>query len=68
MDPTTAVFDPKIESKEPGVTPQLKGKEINGLGVVTLERAPAAGWIACTTAAVFLMEPQYYDPVIDATF
>ena len=68
MDPTTAVFDPTIESKEPGIAPQSKGKGTNDLGIVTLGRAPAAGWIACTMDAVFLMKPQYYDLVVDVTF
>ena len=66
--PTTPIFDSTAEGKEPGVALQLKGKEINDLGIIALERAPAAGWIACTTDAVFLMKPQYYDLVIDVTF
>ncbi|KAF8264240.1 hypothetical protein EI94DRAFT_1738825 [Lactarius quietus] len=59
-------------------TPQLKGKHkegINVLGIVTLhdidmlerESQTGRGWIACTTDAVFLEKPQYYDLVIDLT-
>ena len=46
----------------------MKGNETNDLGMVTLERAPAVGWITSTTGAVFLMKPQYYDLVIVVTF
>ena len=67
VDPTTPVFDPMTEGKEPGIAPQLKGKGINDLGIVTLERAPAVGWISCMTDAVFLRTSQYYDLVIDWT-
>ena len=48
VDPTTPTFDPATEGKEPGVAPQLKGKDINDLDIVTphdidtLERALAA--------------------------
>ena len=65
---TTPFFDPTTEDKEPGFAPQLKGKEINDLRILALERALAVGWIACTTDATFLMKPQYYDLVIDVTF
>lgn len=58
--------------------PRLKGKHkegINVLGVVTLhdigllerESTTGRGWIACTTDALFLEKPQYYDLVIDMT-
>ena len=43
VDPMTPVFDPTTEGKEPGVAPQLMSKGINDLGIVTLEREPAAG-------------------------
>ena len=68
MDLTTPVFDPTTEGNELGFSPQFKGKGINGLGIVTLECAPAAGWIVCMTDAVFLMKREYYDLVIDVTF
>ncbi|KAH9954085.1 hypothetical protein BC827DRAFT_1262315 [Russula dissimulans] len=58
--------------------PRLKGKQKEGidvLGVVTLhdigrlerESETGRGWIACTTDAVFLEKPQYYDLIIDMT-
>ncbi|KAH9168538.1 hypothetical protein EDB89DRAFT_1855427 [Lactarius sanguifluus] len=61
-----------------GASPQLKGKHkegINVLGSVTLhdidmlerESRTGRGWIACTTDAVFLEKPQYYDLIIDLT-
>ncbi|KAI0292962.1 hypothetical protein B0F90DRAFT_1811880 [Multifurca ochricompacta] len=64
-----------------GAIPQmvgLNGKQkegINVLGIVTLhdigvlerESTTGRGWIACTTDAVFLEKPQYYDLVIDMT-
>jgi hypothetical protein len=62
-----------------GAAPQLlKGKHkegINVLGAITLhdidmlerESRTGRGWIACTTDAVFLEKPQYYDLVIDMT-
>ena len=68
MGSTTPVFDLTTESKEPGVSTQLKGNGINDLGIVTLERAPPARWIACTTDAIFLMKSQYYDLATDVTF
>ncbi|KAH9025915.1 hypothetical protein EDB84DRAFT_1611676, partial [Lactarius hengduanensis] len=62
----------------PNAAPQLKGKHkegINVLGSVTLhdidmlerESRTGRGWIACTTDAVFLEKPQYYDLLIDLT-
>ena len=68
MDPTTLGFDPTTEGKEPGAAPQLKGKGINDLSIVPLERAPTTGWIACKSDAAFPMKPPYYDLVIDLTF
>jgi hypothetical protein len=69
-----------LESPEGSTAPRprLKGKQkegINVLGVVTLhdigflehESTTGRGWIACTTDAVFLEKPQYYDLVIDMT-
>ncbi|KAH9023832.1 hypothetical protein EDB85DRAFT_1989478, partial [Lactarius pseudohatsudake] len=64
---------------EPNAALQLKGKHkegINVLGIITLhdvdmlERGSQTGrgWIACTTDAVFLEKPQYYDLTIDLTF
>ncbi|KAH7925742.1 hypothetical protein BV22DRAFT_1194947 [Leucogyrophana mollusca] len=57
---------------------RLKGKSkegINVLGMVTLndldkmhhEGKSGRGWIACTTDAIFLEKPSYYDLVIDLT-
>ncbi|KAA1473316.1 hypothetical protein DENSPDRAFT_902320 [Dentipellis sp. KUC8613] len=58
--------------------PKLKSKHQKGikvLGMVTLhdirklaeESADGRGWIACTTDALFLERPQYYDLIIDLT-
>ncbi|KAH8985050.1 hypothetical protein EDB86DRAFT_3105849 [Lactarius hatsudake] len=69
---------PTTQGEAPGATPQLKGKHkegINVLGIVTLhdidmlerESRTGRGWIACTTDAVFLEKPQYYDLIIDLT-
>ncbi|THH12947.1 hypothetical protein EW146_g7222 [Bondarzewia mesenterica] len=55
---------------------RLKGKHkegVNVLGIVTLhdidklirEGKSGRGWIACTTDAIFLERPQYYDLIID---
>ncbi|KAF8556664.1 hypothetical protein OG21DRAFT_1495348 [Imleria badia] len=57
---------------------RLKGKSKEGikvLGMVTLsdldkmhhEGKTGRGWIACTTDAIFLEKPSYYDLVIDLT-
>ncbi|KIJ67315.1 hypothetical protein HYDPIDRAFT_148817 [Hydnomerulius pinastri MD-312] len=57
---------------------RLKGKSREGikvLGMVTLsdldrmhhEGRTGRGWIACTTDAIFLEKPSYYDLVIDLT-
>ncbi|KAH9034011.1 hypothetical protein EDB83DRAFT_2525299 [Lactarius deliciosus] len=59
---------------EPNAAPQLKGKYINVLGIVTphdidmleCESQTGRGWIARTTDAVSLEKPQYYD-LIDLT-
>ena len=59
-------------------TSRLKGKSkepVKILGVVTLhdldrleaESKTGRGWIACTTDAIFLEKPAYYDLVIDLT-
>ncbi|KZT66324.1 hypothetical protein DAEQUDRAFT_813671 [Daedalea quercina L-15889] len=56
--------------------PRLKGKSIEGvkvLGMITLndlskldeESKSGRGWIACTTDAIFLERPSYYDLLID---
>lgn len=50
-------------------------ESIRVLGMVTLsdmarldaESAKGQGWIACTTDAIFLERPQYYDLIIDLT-
>ncbi|KAF8876798.1 hypothetical protein CPB84DRAFT_1715003 [Gymnopilus junonius] len=60
------------------VTSRLKGKHkesINVLGMVTLmdldrlevESRTGRGWIACTTDAIFIEKPSYYDLLIDLT-
>ncbi|KAF4622156.1 hypothetical protein D9613_009405 [Agrocybe pediades] len=57
---------------------RLKGKHkepINVLGMVTLvdldrleaESRTGRGWIACTTDAIFMEKPSYYDLLIDLT-
>lgn len=57
---------------------QLKGRNkdpISVLGMVTLtdldrlnaETKTGRGWIACTTDAIFLEKPSYYDLIIDLT-
>lgn len=57
---------------------QLKGRNkdpISVLGMVTLtdldrlyaEGQTGRGWIACTTDAIFLEKPSYYDLLIDLT-
>lgn len=77
-DQTTQTSGPPTEGGVPVATPKLKGKHkegINVLGSVTLhdidmlerESRTGRGWIACTTDAVFLEKPQYYDLVIDVT-
>ncbi|KDR73035.1 hypothetical protein GALMADRAFT_212991 [Galerina marginata CBS 339.88] len=59
-------------------TGRLKGKHkepINVLGMVTLvdldrleaESKTGRGWIACTTDAIFMEKPSYYDLLIDLT-
>lgn len=59
-------------------TGRLKGKHkdpINVLGMVTLadlnrleaESQTGRGWIACTTDAIFMEKPSYYDLIIDLT-
>ncbi|KAH9169740.1 hypothetical protein EDB89DRAFT_2072598 [Lactarius sanguifluus] len=69
---------PRTQGEAPSATLQLKGKYkegINVLGIVTLhdidmlerESRTGRGWIACTTDAVFLEKPQYYDLIIDLT-
>ncbi|KLO12097.1 hypothetical protein SCHPADRAFT_437860 [Schizopora paradoxa] len=58
------------ESKEDRVTQRSAPKV---LGMVTLsdlqrlekETAKGDGWIACTTDAIFMEKPQYYDLIID---
>ncbi|KAI0247533.1 hypothetical protein BJV78DRAFT_1244684 [Lactifluus subvellereus] len=58
--------------------PRQRGKQkegINVLGAITLhdisvlehESNTGCGWIACTTDAVFMEKPQYYDLIIDMT-
>ena len=77
-DQTTSASGPPTEGGTPVATPKLKGKHkegINVLGSVTLhdidmlerESRTGRGWIACTTDAVFLEKPQYYDLIIDVT-
>ncbi|OSX62954.1 hypothetical protein POSPLADRAFT_1169563 [Postia placenta MAD-698-R-SB12] len=57
-------------------SPKLKGKSTEGvkvLGMITLSDLPkleqesktGRGWVACTTDALFLEKPQYYDLLID---
>ncbi|KAI9433131.1 hypothetical protein H4582DRAFT_1820081, partial [Lactarius indigo] len=69
---------PTTQGEGHGATLELKGKHkegINVLGMVTLhdidtlerESRTGRGWIACTTDAVFLEKPQYYDLVVDLT-
>ncbi|KAK7018445.1 hypothetical protein R3P38DRAFT_2634169 [Favolaschia claudopus] len=59
-------------------SPRLRGKckeGINVLGMVTLndldrlqrESDSGRGWVACTTDALFLEKPSYYDLLIDLT-
>lgn len=62
----------------PAAAHRLRGKSrrgVNVLGIVTLndldrmkrEGESGSGWVACTTDAIFLDKPAYYDLLIDLT-
>ena len=40
---------------------------LNDLSRLEAESATGRGWIACTTDALFMEKPQYYDLIIDLT-
>ncbi|EIN04515.1 hypothetical protein PUNSTDRAFT_76382, partial [Punctularia strigosozonata HHB-11173 SS5] len=70
-------FEAQVDSTHTSKT-KLKGRNADGikaLGMVNLndmdklkeEGANGRGWIACTTDAIFLEKPSYYDLLIDLT-
>ncbi|KAF8882955.1 hypothetical protein BD779DRAFT_1541018 [Infundibulicybe gibba] len=73
---TTSTVSSSSSQTHPGRRLKGKSKEpINVLGMVTLtdlsrleaEGRHGRGWIACTTDAIFLDKPSYYDLLIDLT-
>lgn len=40
---------------------------LNDISRLEAESATGRGWIACTTDALFMEKPQYYDLIIDLT-
>lgn len=40
---------------------------LNDIGRLEAESATGRGWIACTTDALFMEKPQYYDLIVDLT-
>ena len=72
----TEHVDDLVDDDDTQPAPRLKGKNAEGvkvLGMVTLndmqkleeESKSGRGWIACTTDAIFLEKPSYYDLLID---
>ncbi|KAF8224903.1 hypothetical protein L208DRAFT_1308524 [Tricholoma matsutake] len=70
--------DASSDSRNSPLPPRLKARcreSINVLGMITLndtdrlrsETQHGRGWIACTTDAMFLEKPSYYDLLIDLT-
>ena len=73
-DQASPVSDSTTEGEEPGAAPQLKGKGINNLGIVTLheidilEHKSFTGHdIACMMDSVFLVNSHHYDLNTDPT-
>ncbi len=71
-------YEDQLEETVLESTGRLKGKSKGGikvLGMVTLndlgrleqESQTGRGWIACTTDAIFLEKPSYYDLLVDLT-
>ncbi|CAA7264584.1 unnamed protein product [Cyclocybe aegerita] len=71
-------FETQVDGSSSSSSARLKGKHkdpINVLGMITLadldrleiESLTGRGWIACTTDAIFMEKPSYYDLLIDLT-
>ncbi|KAF7291123.1 hypothetical protein MIND_01255400 [Mycena indigotica] len=69
-------FELQVESSSSTSSPEGRSRQgINVLGMITLmdldmiekEGKNGRGWVACTTDAIFLEKPSYYDLLIDLT-
>ena len=68
--PNAAIGAGKKEARNetPQESPRVLGMvTLNDITSLEAESATGRGWIACTTDALFMEKPQYYDLIIDLT-